>query len=269
MNQDKKIKNSNMVVAILQARMGSSRLPNKVLCKIKGKTLLELCINRVKQSRLIDKIVIASTTKLIDDAIEEIASKLGLECFRGSENDLLDRYYQCAKKYKAGVIVRVTPDDPFVDYRAIDRAVQIFKDNEVDFVTNHFEPTYPEGLDVEVYSIHVLKKSWKEAKLLSEREHVFPYIQNNQDQFKIINFKQEKDYSHLRWTIDYECDYEMTKIIYDYLYDKKPIFLQEDILKLLEKHSEIAGMNSHISRKEGVNHTKANDRIVKKEHESA
>lgn len=258
-----------MFIAILQARMGSSRLPNKVLRKIKGKTLLELYINRVKQSRLIDKIVIATTTNSEDDVIEKIASKLGIECFRGSENDLLDRYYQCAKKYRADVVVRITPDDPFVDYRVIDRAVQIFKDNQVDFVTNHFEPTYPEGLDVEVYSINALEKSWREAKLLSEREHVFPYIQNNQNQFKIINFKQEKDYSHLRWTIDYECDYEMTKVIYDYLYNKKPIFLQEDMLLLLEKHPEISKINAHIKRKEGVNRTKANDRIVKKERGNA
>lgn len=256
-----------MVIAILQARMGSSRLPNKVLRTIKGKTLLELYINRVKQSRLIDKIVIATTTKPSDDVIEATAFELGIECFRGSENDLLDRYYQCAKKYRAEVVVRVTPDDPFVDYRVIDRAVKIFRDNEVDFVTNHFEPTYPEGLDVEVYSISALEKSWREAKLLSEREHVFPYIQNNQGQFKIINFTQGKDYSHLRWTIDYECDYEMTSVIYGHLYDKKPVFLQEDILQLLENHPEIAEMNAHIKRKEGVNRTKANDRVMERESE--
>ncbi|NQU81376.1 MAG: glycosyltransferase family protein, partial [Bacteroidetes bacterium] len=251
-----------MIIAILQARMGASRLPNKVLLKIKGKTLIELYINRVEQSQLIDKVVIATTKKPEDDVIQEIVTQLGHECFRGSENDLLDRYYQCAKKYKADVVVRITLDDPFVDYRVTDRAVQIFKDNQVDFVTNHFKPTYPEGLDVEVYSINALEKSWNEAKLLSEREHVFPYIQNNQDQFKIINFEQERDYSHLRWTIDYECDYEMTKVIYDYLYDKKPIFLQEDILELLKKHPEISKINIHIKRKEGVNRTKANDRIV-------
>lgn len=257
-----------MIVGILQARMGSSRLPNKVLLRIKGKTLLELYINRVKQSRLIDKIVIATTRQSEDDVIEKIASKLDIACFRGSEHDLLDRYYQCAKKYHADIVVRITPDDPFVDYQVIDRAIQILKDNQVDFVTNHFEPTYPEGLDVEVYSIHAMEKSWKEAKLLSEREHVFPYIQNNQDKFKIINFRQEKNYSYLRWTIDYDCDYEMTKIIYDFLYDEMPMFLQEDILKLLEKHPEISKMNVHIKRKEGVNRTKANDRIVNREPEN-
>ncbi len=251
-----------MIIAIVQARMGSSRLPGKVLRKIKGKTLLELYLNRVKPNQLIDKIVIATTTKSSDDIIEELAKKLGFDCFRGSESDLLDRFWQCAKKYKADVIVRLTADDPFVDYQVIDRAIKIFNENQADFVTNHFEPTYPEGLDIEVYSIGALERSWQDAKLLSEREHVFPYIQNHQSQFKIINFRQDSDYSHLRWTIDYDCDFEMTKIIYDYLYNDNPIFLQDDILSLLEKHPEIAEMNAHINRKEGVNKTKANDRVV-------
>lgn len=252
-----------MIIAILQARTGSSRLPGKVLRKIKGKTLLELYLNRVKQSRLIDKIVVATTTKSSDNTIGELAKNLGFDCFRGSESDLLDRFYQCAKKYKADVVVRLTPDDPFVDYQVVDRAIKIFNENKADFVTNHFDPTYPEGLDVEVYSIGALERSWQEAQLLSEREHVFPYIQNHQSQFKIINFRQESDYSHLRWTIDYECDFEMTKIIYDYLYDDNPIFLQDDILSVLEKHPEIAEINGHIKRKEGVNKTKAIDMIVR------
>lgn len=251
-----------MIAGILQARMGSTRFPSKVLKEIREKSLLELYVNRVRPSKRIEKIVIATTDKPADDQIERLASGIGVSCFRGNENDLLDRYYQCAKKFGVDVIVRLTPDDPFVDHEVIDKAVDIFLKEKVDFVTNHFDPTYPEGLDIEVYSFEAMEKSWKEAKLLSEREHVFPYIQNNPDKFKIINFKQEKDFSHLRWTIDYECDYEMTKIIYDCLYDKKPIFLQEDILTLLQAHPEIAEMNSHIKRKEGVNKTKANDKIV-------
>jgi spore coat polysaccharide biosynthesis protein SpsF len=128
----------------------------------------------------------------------------------------------------------LTSDDPFVDYQVIDQAIKIYNENQVDFVTNHFEPTYPEGLDIEVYSFDSLERSWQEAKLLSEREHVFPYIQNHQRQFRIINFRQELDYSHLRWTIDYECDFKMTEIIYDYLYNDNPIFLQDDILRVLK-----------------------------------
>ncbi len=252
-----------MVIGILQARTGSSRLPRKVLQIIKGKTLLELYVNRAKQSCLMDKIVIATTTEPEDVLIENIAVKLKVDCFRGSENDLLDRYYQCAKKYHADVVVRLCSDDPFADYQVIDRAIQIFRDSGADFVTNHFEPTYPEGLDIEVYSIYALETSWREARLLSEREHVFPYIQNNPDKFKIINFTQEKNFSHLRWTIDYKADFEMTEIIYDHLYDEKPVFLQEDILKLLKKHPEISQINAHIKRKEGINKTKAEDRIVR------
>lgn len=244
--------------------MGSSRLPNKVLLKIKGKTLLELYINRVKPSKMLDKIVIATTKKKEDDAIANLANEIGIDVFRGSENDLIDRYYQCAKVYNADPIVRITPDDPFVDYEVVDRAINIFLNNDVDFVANHFTPTFPEGLDVEIYSFKTLENAWKNARLLSEREHIFPYIQNNQSQFKIINFSQEKDYSHLRWTIDHECDYLMTKKIYEYLYDEKPVFLQDDILSLLEKYPELSAMNAHIRRKEGVNRSKANDKIVKK-----
>jgi spore coat polysaccharide biosynthesis protein SpsF len=255
--------NEKNVVAILQARTGSTRLPAKVLRKIKSKSLLELYLNRVKPSRLINKIVIATTTKPEDDVIVQLAGEIGVACFRGSENDLLDRYFQCAKQYNADIVVRITPDDPFVDYEVVERAIQIFLDNNVDFVTNHFEPTFPEGLDVEVYSINALAKSWNEAQLLSEREHVFPYIQNHQDLFRIINFTQENNHSHLRWTIDHQCDFEMTELIYDYLYDDKPIFLQLDILKLLEEHPKIAQMNAHINRKEGVNKTKANDMVVR------
>lgn len=259
-----------MIIAILQARMGSSRLPGKVLKTIKGKTLLELYLNRVKPSQLIDQIVVATTDQEADDAIAELTIRLGFEVFRGSEQDLLDRYYQCARKYHADVVVRITPDDPFVDYQVVDRAISIFQENNVDFVTNHLTPTFPEGLDVEIYSFSTLEKLWDQAELLSEREHVFPYIQNYPEEFRIINFTQEQDNSHLRWTIDYDCDYEMTKVIYDHLYEQKQIFLQEDILQLLQRHPEIAEMNCHIQRKEGVNLTKVNDQIIKSKepHES-
>ena len=251
-----------MIIAILQARMGSIRLAGKVLKTIKKKTLLELYINRIKPCQLIDKIVVATTDQLEDYEIVKMTKRLGFECFRGSEQDLLDRYYQCARKYHADVIVRITPDDPFVDYQVVDRGISIFLENDVDFVTNHLTPTYPEGLDVEIYSFSALEKLWYQAKLLSEREHVFPYIINHPEEFRIINFTQEQDYSHLRWTIDYECDYKMTKLIYDHMYEQKQIFLQEDILQLLQKYPEISKMNAHIQRKEGFNRSISNDQII-------
>jgi spore coat polysaccharide biosynthesis protein SpsF (cytidylyltransferase family) len=248
-----------MVIAIIQARTGSSRLPQKVLLKIREKTLLELYIARLRRSRSIDKIVIATTQKPDDLIIEEIARKCRIDCFKGAENDLVDRYYQCAKKYEADTIVRVTSDDPFVDYQIIDRAITIFRESRADFVTNHFKPTYPEGLDVEIYSFQTLKRIWQDARLPSEREHVFPFVENNQDKFKIINFSQNQNNSHIRWTIDYECDYEMTKAVYDVLYDDNPVFLQKDILDLLEKNPQISELNNHIERKEGVNKSKSLD----------
>ena len=251
-----------MVISIMQARMGSKRLPGKVLKTIKGKTLLELYLNRVKPSKLINKIVVATTDLEQDNTIEDLVVRLGFECFRGSEKDLLDRYYKCACSYNAEVIVRITPDDPFVDYQVVDRGISIFLENDVDFVTNHLTPTFPEGLDVEIYSFSAIEKLWHQAKLLSEREHVFPYIQNHPEEFRIINFTQEEDFSHLRWTIDYECDYEMTKVIYEHLYDQKKLFLQKDIIQLLQKNPEIPEMNAHIQRKEGVNRTKTNDQIM-------
>ena len=146
-----------MIIAIIQARSRSTRLPEKVLMEIYGKSLLELYVDRVRKSQTVDKIVVATTIEPYDDKIAEICKKIGVDCFRGSENDLVDRYYQCAVKYQANVVVRVTSDDPFVDYQVIDRGVSILLEQKVDFVTNHFEPTYPEGLDVEIYSFQVLK----------------------------------------------------------------------------------------------------------------
>lgn len=252
-----------MIIAIIQARMGSTRFPGKVLKSINGKSLLELYINRVKPAKFIDKIVVATTTNPNDAVIERAALDAKVEAFRGSENDLLDRYYMCAKHYgKPTGVVRLTSDDVFVDHEVIDHAISIHKAEHVDFVTNHFEPTYPEGLDVEVYSFDCLEKAWKNATLLSEREHVFPFIQNHPEQFKIINFKQKKDYSSLRWTVDYECDYEMTKAVYGHLYKKTPIFLQNDIIELIEQYPDIAKINSHIKRKEGVNKSKAEDKKI-------
>ena len=250
-----------MIIAIIQARMGSTRFPQKMMKSIFGKPLIELYVNRVKPSKLIDQIVIATTTKPEDNVFEKIATKAEIELFRGSENDLLDRYYMCAKHYGTPTgVVRLTSDDVFVDHEVIDHAIAVYQAEQVDFVTNHFEPTYPEGLDVEIYRFDTLEKAWRNATLLSEREHVFPFIQNHPEQFKIINFKQKKNYSHLRWTIDYECDYDMAKLVYNHLYEKKPIFLQKDIIEIIRQYPEIAKVNSHIKRKEGVNKSKAEDK---------
>ena len=241
-----------MIAGILQVRVGSTRLPFKVLKKIQEKTLIELYIERVKKSKLINKIIIATTTNSDDDIIAQIANRINIDCFRGSENDLLDRYYQCAKQYDVDIIVRLCNDDPFVDYEIIDESISLLVHETADWVTNHLNPTYPEGLDLDVFYFETLKIVWEKANLKSEREHVFPYIYNNIDNFYVISMEQKQDYSYLRWTLDYKEDFQMTKKVYDYLYDDKHIFLQKDILKLIEKYPEIKNINSNIDHYEGI-----------------
>lgn len=241
-----------MIAGILQVRTGSTRLPLKVLKEIKGKTLIELYVERVIRSKLMDNIIIATTVSDSDDIIENIANKINIDCFRGSENDLVDRYYQCSKRYGVDVIVRLCNDDPFVDYEVIDEAIDLLINKKADWVTNHLRPTYPEGLDIDVFSFSLLKEMWENASLKSEREHVFPYVYNNIDRFNVISMEQEKDYSDLRWTLDYEEDFKMVEKVYGYLYNDKRIFLQNDILELLEIHPEIKNINSNIEHYEGI-----------------
>jgi spore coat polysaccharide biosynthesis protein SpsF len=253
------------VVGIIQARTGSTRFPNKVLEKINNKTLLEYYIERVKFSTSLDQIVLATTVNPADNIIEEIAQKEGISYLRGSENDLLDRYYEAAKRNNANIVVRLTSDDAFVDPDVIDRAVKIFQDNylQLDFVNNHLEPSYPEGLDVEVYAFDALAFAWRHSKLKSEREHVFLSITNYPEKYSIYTFKNNEDYSFLRWTVDYECDFEMVKKVYKKLYQPNRIFKYDDLIALYKTNPEIFEINSHIKRKEGVNKTIAEDKNEK------
>ena len=158
------------VVGILQARMGSSRLPGKVLINILGKPMLQLQLERLKRSSQIDKLVVATTVNNLDKPIVELCTSLKISCFRGSEEDLLDRYYQTARKHKADYIVRLTGDDPLTDPFLIDEMVKKIKKGRFDAITNSIQPTYPEGLDVTVLSFEALTRAWTEAKLQSQRE---------------------------------------------------------------------------------------------------
>lgn len=161
---------------IIQARMGSTRLPGKMLIEIMGKPLIQHVIDRVSQSKRIDKLILATTNNPRDAVLVDIARKNSLDFFIGSEEDVLDRFYQAAKRFNIKIIVRITPDDPFKDPEVIDKAVEIFLNSKgkFDYVTNTLPPTYPIGLDVEVFSCYALEKAWKDAKKPSEREHVTP-----------------------------------------------------------------------------------------------
>lgn len=236
------------VVAIIQARMGSARLPGKTMMDICGKSLLWHIIERIKHSRLIDEFVIATTERQEDDVIVESAKELDIRSFRGSENDVLDRFYQCARAVSANIIVRITADDPFKDPKIIDKVMNAMLEDNYDYVSNTIKPTYPEGLDVEVFSFLALEKAWKEAMKSLDREHVTSYIWNHPHIFQLKNVEGDVDLSYMRWTLDTIQDLEFSREIYRRLYNPGKLFLMSDILVLLEQEPELMKINEGIER---------------------
>ncbi len=236
------------VIAIIQARTGSTRLPNKIFYELSEKPLLFHVVERIKPSSEIDQIVVATTKSENDDLINNWAKENGIYCFRGSEKNVLKRYYYAAEKYDADLIVRITADDPFKDYRIIDNAVRIIKEKNFDFVCNNNPVSFPEGLDVEVLTMNSLKKSFQNSKTNFEKEHVTQYIHLNRNKFKVFNIKNNINLSHYRWTLDTFEDYNFTKQIYDNLYIKGKIFLTEDIYKLLEQKPFLLDINKNVKK---------------------
>jgi spore coat polysaccharide biosynthesis protein SpsF len=239
------------VVAIIQARMGSSRLPGKVLAEIDGQPLLGILISRVKSSKFLDQIVVATTTETADDILCDWLINEGVEYFRGSERDVLDRFWQCAKLYRADIIVRITADDPLKDSEIIDKALGMLKGSEcVDYVSNTLKPTYPEGLDVEVFRFSALKKANAEATLASEREHVTPYIWKNRAKFKSVNFEMTPNLSDWRWTVDKPEDLEFVRSLLCLV--GNDIFTgYQDLIETVNKNPLLRGINSSTVRNEG------------------
>ncbi|KXG76348.1 cytidylyltransferase domain-containing protein [Thermotalea metallivorans] len=239
------------VVAIIQARMGSTRLPGKILKKVKGKTVLEHVVYRVQQAKQIDKIVIATTELEQDHVVAEKAISCGIRYFRGSEDDVLSRYYHAAKENNADIVVRITSDCPLIDSKLIDKMVQFYKENNYVFVTNvgnhASQRTYPRGLDTEIFSFQVLETAFYNAKEKYQREHVTPYIYENER--KIYYYRNDVDYSAYRWTLDTEEDFQLISAVYGYLYDENENFGLGDILKLMEKHPELIKLNEHVEQK--------------------
>jgi spore coat polysaccharide biosynthesis protein SpsF len=235
-------------VAIIQARTGSTRLPNKIFLKLANASLLSHVVNRLRPSKEINKIVVATTTSPKDDGVEEWCVNNYVDIFRGSEENVLDRYFQAAKEFNADIIIRVTADDPFKDYRLIDQAVQIIKDKNYDFVCNNNPVSFPEGLDVEVITMDALSKSFVNATSSFEKEHVTQYIHLNKNLFKIFNIHNDEELSHYRWTIDTEEDYLFVKEVYGLLYKKDIIILPEDIYKLLRKKPNLLEINREVKK---------------------
>ena len=240
---------------IIQARMGSSRLPGKTLMKLNDESsTLHFVKNQLSFSKFIDEIIIATTDLDEDDVIEEISKEMNVKCFRGSSNDVLDRYYNCAKKFQIDNIIRITADCPLIDPEIVDQVIQKYNTKNYDYVTNTLKRTYPIGTDVEIFSFEILEKTWKNAKLSSEREHVTPFIRNEKINLKIGNLENTKDLSHIRITLDHKEDLELIKQIISQI-NKNPILIN-DIMKLLSR-------NQHIFSNEGMLKSLQQDRNFK------
>lgn len=243
------------IVIVVQARMGSSRLPGKVLLPIMGKPLLLLMLERVKAAVMADRVVVATTTETEDDPIVGLCLEEEIDCFRGHPTDLLDRHYKAGRYFGADILVKIPSDCPLIDPDIINRVLCHFVHHrsEYDFVSNLHPATYPDGNDVELMPMNILERAWREALKPYEREHTTPYIWDNPHLFRIGNVEWESglDYSMShRWTIDYLEDYEFIRAVYEHLYASKPLFGLTDIVRLLAHKPEIASINKRYA---GVN----------------
>jgi spore coat polysaccharide biosynthesis protein SpsF len=240
------------VGCIIQARMGSTRLPGKVMKELQGKSVLYHVIQRVKQSKLIDEIIIATTNHKRDEVIVDEAKANDVNFFRGSEEDVLSRYYYSAVEFGLDAIVRITSDCPLVDPFVIDEVVNFYLNNNYVLVTNggvgENDRTYPRGLDTAIFSFDVLKDAHENATQKYQREHVTPYIYENFPD-EIYRYKNERDLSEYRLTLDTPEDYELIKKIYEKLYEGKHDFYLDDIIDFLEKNPGLKTINENIKQK--------------------
>jgi len=239
-----------MLGCIIQARMGSTRLPGKVMKLLDGNNpSISSTISQLKQCTEIDKIIVATTTNQEDNVIADYVENLGIDLFRGSADDVLGRYYECARKYSLSGILRVTADCPLIDPTIVDTGLKIFKNGNYDYVTNTLNRTFPDGNETEIFSFKSLEYAYNDANLPSEREHVTPYFKTHPELFKNKNFENTENLSHLRWTMDYDVDFKFIKLILEKI-SKRPI-LMTDILELLKNEPDLKKINSDHHPDEG------------------
>jgi spore coat polysaccharide biosynthesis protein SpsF len=235
-----------VIIAIIQARMGSTRLPGKVLMEVNDRPLLAYQLDRISKSKKLDRVVVATSILEVDDAIESFCVDYGVDCYRGSENDVMSRYYDCAKKYNSDIVVRMTADCPFIDPEIIDKVVQKFKDDNVDYCGNTVPPDtnrFPDGSDIEVFSMEVLEQANLEVKDELFREHVtFQFWQD--DKYISSQFTQNKDWSAYRITVDYPEDFEVVRYILNVLNKKRTFGNLGEIISIIDSNNEIKEKNS-------------------------
>lgn len=240
------------VTAIIQARMGSTRLPGKVLLPLFDKTVLGHVISRLQQSRLLNDIVVATTGLLRDDDVAEETKKYSARVYRGSEDDVLDRFFAASRLTPCDWIVRVTADCPLVDSGILDAMLRELQANEqqIDYLSNTLLRTFPRGLDVEILSESVLRDVSERTQDATDREHVTPYIYRHPDRYRLRSYENQTDYSHYRWTLDTPADWQLIQAIYGELYPIHPSFLWQEVLQLLEKEPHLTTINRAIQQKE-------------------
>ncbi|TLN21233.1 acylneuraminate cytidylyltransferase [bacterium] len=244
--------NPERIIVIIQARMSSTRLPGKVLKDIAGRPMLAWVVERARKAKTVTEVVVATTVEPADDPIAAFCEQMGYACTRGSLEDVLDRFYQTARQYRAGVIVRVTADCPLIDPGEIDHVVREFQRSGVDFAANRLPPpfgrTYPIGLDTEVCSFAALEHTWQAATEPYQREHVMPYIYEAPGRFKVLRVDHDPDYGELRWTVDTPQDLELVRAIFERMAGRGD-FTWLDVLELFQREPELARLNAGVGQK--------------------
>jgi spore coat polysaccharide biosynthesis protein SpsF len=236
------------VVAIIQARMGSSRLPGKVLKDLGGETVLGRVVHRLRRATRVNQIVIATTDSVADDVIVRECHRLEVPAFRGSESDVLDRYYQAARACAAGTVVRITSDCPVIDPQLVDETIRVFQQQHGDYASNALSRTYPRGLDMEVFTMGALERAWNDAHKPYEREHVTPYLYEHPELFRLVSQCGQIDYSQYRWTLDTAEDLELLRAIYA-RFSNQDDFGWGEVIQLMEREPELAELNSGVIQK--------------------
>jgi len=236
------------VVTIIQARMGSERLPGKVMAPILGTPLLGLIIKRISSSRLLGKLVVATTREAEDDAIEDLMNRLGVSCFRGATEDCLDRYYEAATNYQAEVVVRLTGDNPLIDDEFLDWVMSQFlaTDPRCDYLITS-STSFPLGLSVEVFSFSALEAAWKETLDPAMRAHVTPYLRQHPERFRVANLTGPEDCSRMRWTVDTAEDLKFARTLYDHFGHDR--FSWHEAIIAMRSHPEWAEINRHVRQR--------------------
>jgi spore coat polysaccharide biosynthesis protein SpsF len=251
-----------MIGAIVQARMGSTRLPGKVMLKVGGRPVISYLFERLRLCKKLQTMILATTVNKEDDALEDFARQNNIPCFRGSADDVLSRYYDAAKKFGVIHIMRITADCPLIDPWICGRLIDKYLAEKADYVC--LAPAFAEGLDCEIFSFKALEMAHRNAKKKSEREHVVLYIHNNPDRFKKVMLLNEADDSRYRFTIDEPQDFEVVKAIIDSLYKSdRPFFDAQAIKRFLDEHADIFSLNKHIIRNEGLLKSLKNDTEIR------